>query len=230
MTEQELEEYKRLNSIEHKDVKKDKKLKDIYSNWANYLMILLMVIVQVGISVLSNVDGDITNAFPHTTKEWIIWSALRIISAVVAYMIFDSFVKEGEKQGKNSDEYKSAHNRYLEAFKLNKSKDVKILSPTQYLTKTRGLKAVKLVGSAVLTGVAVSLSTITLDWTSLLGTLISIIMMWVWGYQKQLEVENYFVNDYPLWVAIQENKLKEINNDNNRQSNLQESTGTSTKE
>ena len=230
MTEQELEEYKRLNSIEHKDVKKDKKLKDIYSNWANYLMILLMVIVQVGISVLSNVDGDITNAFPHTTKEWIIWSALRIISAVVAYMIFDSFVKEGEKQGKNSEEYKNAHNRYLEAFKLNKSKDVKILSPTQYLTKTRGLKAVKLVGSAVLTGVAVSLSTITLDWTSLLGTLISIIMMGVWGYQKQLEVENYFVNDYPLWVAIQENKLKEINNDNNRQSNLQESTGTSTKE
>lgn len=230
MTEQELEEYKRLNSIEHKDVNKDKKLKDIYSNWANYLMILLMVIVQVGISVLSNVDGDITNAFPHTTKEWIIWSALRIISAVVAYMIFDSFVKEGEKQGKNSEEYKNAHNRYLEAFKLNKSKDVKILSPTQYLTKTRGLKAVKLVGSAVLTGVAVSLSTITLDWTSLLGTLISIIMMWVWGYQKQLEVENYFVNDYPLWVAIQENKLKEINNDNNRQSNLQKSTGTSTKE
>lgn len=230
MTEQELEEYKRLNSIEHKDVKGDKKLKDIYSNWANYLMILLMVIVQVGISVLSNVDGDITNAFPHTTKEWIIWSALRVISAVVAYMIFDSFVKEGEKQGKNSEEYKTAHNRYLEAFKLNKSKDVKILSPTQYLTKTRGLKAVKLVGSAVLTGVAVSLSTITLDWTSLLGTVISIIMMWVWGYQKQLEVENYFTNDYPLWVAIQENKLKEINNDNNRQSNLQESTGTSTKE
>lgn len=230
MTEQELEEYKRLNNIEHKDVKKDKKLKDVYSNWANYLMILLMIVVQIGISVLSNIEGDITNAFPHTAKEWIVWSALRVISAVVAFMIFDSFVKEGEKQGKLSEQYKAAHDRYLEAFKLNKSKDVKILSPTQYLAKTRGLKAVKLVLSAVLTGVAVSLSTITLDWTSLLGTFISIIMMWVWGYQKQLEVENYFTNDYPLWVAIQEKKLKEIENDNNRQCNLQESTGTSAEE
>jgi hypothetical protein len=32
MTESELEEYKRLNNIEVKDVKGDKKLRDIYSN------------------------------------------------------------------------------------------------------------------------------------------------------------------------------------------------------
>ncbi len=230
MTEKELEEYKRLNNIEYKDVKKDQKLRDIYSNWANYLMIFLMIIVQIGISVLSNIDGDITAAFPHTTKEWIIWVSLRVISAVVAYMIFDSFIKEGEKKGKDSQEYKVAHDKYMNLFKLDKQKEAHILSPNQYLNKMRTLKALKLVVSAVLTGVAVSLSTITLDWTSLLGTVISILMMWVWGYQKQLEVENYFVNDYQLWVVIQENKLKEFNNDNNRQSNLQESTGTSTKE
>ena len=230
MTEQELEEYKRLNNIEVKDVKKDKKLRDIYSNWANYLMIFLMIIVQIGISVLSNIDGDITASFPHTTKEWIIWVALRVISAVVAYMIFDSFIKEGEKKGKESQEYKTAHDKYMNLFKLDKQKEAHILSPNQYLNKMRTLKALKLVISAVLTGVAVSLSTITLDWTSLLGTVISILMMWVWGYQKQLEVENYFVNDYQLWVVIQENKLKEFTNDNNRQSNLQELTGTSTKE
>lgn len=230
MTESELEEYKRLNNIEVKDVKGDKKLRDIYSNWANYLMIFLMIIVQIGISVLSNIDGDITASFPHTTKEWIIWVALRIISAVVAYMIFDSFIKEGEKKGKESQEYKTAHDKYMNLFKLDKQKEAHILSPNQYLNKMRTLKALKLVVSAVLTGVAVSLSTITLDWTSLLGTVISILMMWVWGYQKQLEVENYFVNDYQLWVVIQENKLKEFTNDNNRQSNLQEPTGTSTKE
>ena len=230
MTESELEEYKRLNNIEVKDVKKDKKLRDIYSNWANYLMIFLMIIVQIGISVLSNIDGDITASFPHTTKEWIIWVALRVISAVVAYMIFDSFIKEGEKRGKESQEYKTAHDKYMNLFKLDKQKEAHILSPNQYLNKMRTLKALKLVISAVLTGVAVSLSTITLDWTSLLGTVISILMMWVWGYQKQLEVENYFVNDYQLWVVIQENKLKEFTNDNNRQSNLQEPTGTSTKE
>lgn len=230
MTESELEEYKRLNNIEVKDVKGDKKLRDIYSNWANYLMIFLMIIVQIGISVLSNIDGDITASFPHTTKEWIIWVALRIISAVVAYMIFDSFIKEGEKKGKESQEYKTAHDKYMNLFKLDKQKEAHILSPNQYLNKMRTLKALKLVISAVLTGVAVSLSTITLDWTSLLGTVISILMMWVWGYQKQLEVENYFVNDYQLWVVIQENKLKEFTNDNNRQSNLQELTGTSTKE
>lgn len=230
MTESELEEYKRLNNIEVKDVKGDKKLRDIYSNWANYLMIFLMIIVQIGISVLSNIDGDITASFPHTTKEWIIWVALRVISAVVAYMIFDSFIKEGEKKGKESQEYKTAHDKYMNLFKLDKQKEAHILSPNQYLNKMRTLKALKLVVSAVLTGVAVSLSTITLDWTSLLGTVISILMMWVWGYQKQLEVENYFVNDYQLWVVIQENKLKEFTNDNNRQSNLQEPTGTSTKE
>jgi FtsH-binding integral membrane protein len=78
-------------------------------------------------------------------------------------MIFDSFIKEGEKKGKESQEYKTAHDKYMNLFKLDKQKEAHILSPNQYLNKMRTLKALKLVVSAVLTGVAVSLSTITLD-------------------------------------------------------------------
>ena len=113
MTEQELEEYKRLNKIETVDVKGDKKLKETYNAYANYIMIALMMIVQLGISVLSSADGDIRDAFPKTTLEWIIWIALRSITAVVTFMIFDSFLKEGEKKGKQSEKKAEKRKRYV---------------------------------------------------------------------------------------------------------------------
>lgn len=224
MTEKELEEYKRLNNIETVDVGGTKKIKETYSNYANYIMIAAMMIVQLGISVLSSVDGDIRDAFPKTTFEWIIWIALRLITAVVAFMIFDSFLKEGEKQGKSSKQYKEANEKFMSLFCANLSSEVKAVSPRVFMAKQRGMKALKLVLSAVLTGVAIADATITLDLTGLLGTVVSLIMMAVWGYQKQLEVESYFVNEYPIYVAVEEYKLnnnkKEVNNDNDRQQNL----------
>ena len=206
MTEQELEEYKRVNNIEQVNKGNDK-LKSAYANYANYIMVALMIVVQIGISVLSAIDGDIANAFPNTAKEWLIWIALRVINGVVAFMIFNSFVKEGEKRGKTSEQYKTANKKYMDMFCANLSKEIKTQSPSQYLAKVRGIKSVSLVLSAVLTGVAVSLSSITTDWTSLMGTIISIIMMIVWGYLKMLEVEEYFINEYPIYVAVEEHKL-----------------------
>lgn len=66
MTNEELEEYKRLNKIEHIDVKGEDKIKNVYNNYANWLMVALMMVVQIGISLLSAVNGDIVNAFPST--------------------------------------------------------------------------------------------------------------------------------------------------------------------
>ena len=206
MTEKELEEYKRINNIETVDVKGNEKIKSVYNNYANYIMVALMIVVQIGVSVLSAVDGDISNAFPKTAREWIVWIALRVINAVIAFMIFNSFVKEGEKRGKLSEQYKTANKKFMDLFCSNLSKEVKTQSPAQYLAKVRGIKSLSLVCSAVLTGVAVSLSSIMTDWTSLMGTIISIIMMLVWGYLKMLEVEEYFINEYPIYVAVEETK------------------------
>ena len=230
MTEKELEEYKRLNNIETVDVKGDKKIKEAYNAYANYIMIALMMIVQLGISMLSSVDGDIIDAFPKTTLEWIIWIALRVITAVVAFMIFDSFLKEGEKKGKQSEQYKRANEKYMSLYGANLSREIKAVSPRVFMAKQRGVKAIKLVLSAVLTGVAIAEATITLDFTGLLGTVVSIVMMNVWGYQKQLVVESYFINEYPIYVAVEEYKLKKLEvkeDDHNRQSDLQESARTS---
>ncbi len=230
MTEKELEEYKRLNKIETVDVKGDKKLKDTYNAYANYIMIALMMIVQLGISVLSSVDGDIRNAFPKTALEWIIWIAIRSITAVVAFMIFDSFLKEGEKKGKQSEQYKKANEKYMSLYGANLSREVKTVSPRVFMAKQRGVKALKLVLSAVLSGVVIAEATMTLNFTGLLGTVVSLVMMNVWGYQKQLEVESYFINEYPIYVAVEEYKLKKMevkNDDHNRQSDLQESARTS---
>ena len=193
-------------------------------------MIALMMIVQLGISVLSSVDGDIIDAFPKTTLEWIIWIALRVITAVVAFMIFDSFLKEGEKKGKQSEQYKRANEKYMSLYGANLSREIKAVSPRVFMAKQRGVKAIKLVLSAVLTGVAIAEATITLDFTGLLGAVVSIVMMNVWGYQKQLEVESYFINEYPIYVAVEEYKLKKLEvkeDDHNRQSDLQESARTS---
>ena len=224
MTEKELEEYKRLNNIETVDVTGTKKIKETYTTYANYIMIVLMMIVQLGISVLSSVDGEIRDAFPNTTLEWIIWIALRAITAVVSFMIFDSFLKEGEKKGKQSEQYKKANEKFMSLYGANLSHEVKAVSPKVFMAKQRGMKALKLVLSAVLTGVAIAEATITLDWTGLLGTIVSLVMMSVWGYQKQLEVESYFVNEYPIYVAVEEyklkNNIKEVNNDNDRQHNI----------
>lgn len=223
MTEKELEEYKRLNNIETVDITGTKKIKETYSNYANYIMIALMMVVQLGISVLSSVDGNIRDAFPKTTLEWIIWIALRAITAVVSFMIFDSFLKEGEKKGKQSEQYKKANEKFMSLYGANLSREVKAVSPKVFMAKQRGVKALKLVLSAVLTGVAIAEATITLDITGLLGTVVSLVMMVVWGYQKQLEVESYFVNEYPIYVAVEEyklNNIKEVNNDNDRQHNI----------
>lgn len=233
MTEKELEEYKKLNNIETVDVTGTKKIKEAYSNYANYIMIVLMMVVQLGISVLSSVDGEIKDAFPKTTLEWIIWIALRLITAVVSFMIFDSFLKEGEKKGKQSEQYKKANDKFMSLYGANLSHEVKAVSPKVFMAKQRGMKAIKLVLGAVLTGVAIAEATITLDLTGVLGTVVSLVMMNVWGYQKQLEVESYFINEYPIYVAVEEYKLKnikEVNNDNDRQQNLQESSGTSREE
>lgn len=223
MTEKELEEYKRLNNIETVDVTGTKKIKETYSNYANYIMIALMMVVQLGISLLSSFDGEIRDAFPKTTLEWIIWIALRAITAVVSFMIFDSFLKEGEKKGKQSEQYKKANEKFMSLYGANLSREVKAVSPKVFMAKQRGVKALKLVLSAVLTGVAIAEATITLDITGLLGTVVSLVMMVVWGYQKQLEVESYFVNEYPIYVAVEEyklNNIKEVNNDNDRQHNI----------
>lgn len=233
MTEKELEEYKKLNNIETVDVTGTKKIKEAYSNYANYIMIVLMMVVQLGISVLSSVDGEIKDAFPKTTLEWIIWIALRLITAVVSFMIFDSFLKEGEKKGKQSEQYKKANDKFMSLYGANLSHEVKAVSPKVFMAKQRGMKAIKLVLGAVLTGVAIAEATITLDLTGVLGTVVSLVMMNVWGYQKQLEVESYFINEYPIYVAVEEYKLKnikEVNNDHNRQSDIQESSGTSREE
>lgn len=69
MTDEELAEYKRANGIKEVDVKKNEKIKTVYSNYANWIMIGLMMVVQVGISVLASVNGDIVNAFPSTELE-----------------------------------------------------------------------------------------------------------------------------------------------------------------
>lgn len=224
MTEKELEEYKRLNNIETVDVTGTMKIKETYSNYANYIMIALMMVVQLGISVLSSVDGNIRDAFPKTALEWIIWIALRAITAVVSFMIFDSFLKEGEKKGKQSEQYKKANDKFMSLYGANLSSEVKAVSPKVFMAKQRGMKALKLVLSAVLTGVAIAEATITLDLTGLLGTIVSLVMMVVWGYQKQLEVQSYFVNEYPIYVAVEEyklnNNIKEVNNDNDRQHNI----------
>ena len=223
MTEKELEEYKRLNNIETVDIGGTKKIKETYSNYANYIMIALMMVVQLGISVLSSVDGNIRDAFPKTALEWIIWIALRAITAVVSFMIFDSFLKEGEKKGKQSEQYKKANEKFMSLYGTNLSREVKAVSPRVFMAKQRGVKALKLVLSAVLTGVAIAEATITLDLTGLLGTIVSLVMMVVWGYQKQLEVQSYFVNEYPIYVAVEEyklNNIKEVNNDNDRQHNI----------
>ncbi|MDO5331798.1 MAG: hypothetical protein Q4E99_03885 [Bacillota bacterium] len=163
---------------------------------------------------------------------------MRIITAVVAFMIFNSFVREGEKRGKLSENYKNAYQRWLALFDDKLSREAKTQSPAAFLAKTRGIKALGLIVSAVLTGVAIGSATIMLDWTGLLGTVVSLIMMIVWGYLKMLEVEDYFTNGYPEYVIVLEHKLAieaqnksteepqnsnslvEEQNDNNRQQNL----------
>lgn len=123
-------------------------------------------------------------------------------------MIFNSFVREGEKRGKLSENYKNAYQRWLTLFNDKLSREAKTQSPAAFLAKTRGIKALGLIVSAVLTGVAIGSATIMLDWTGLLGTVVSLIMMIVWGYLKMLEVEDYFTNGYPEYVIVLEHKLK----------------------
>ena len=233
MTEKELEEYKRINNIEHVDVKGDEKVKQSVEKYSNFIMIIFMMIVQLAISMLSAVDGDIRNAFPKTTIEWVLWIALRVVTAVVTYMIFNAFVKEGEKRGKQTEQYKEANKKYMDLFCKNLNNEIKVPSPAVYLAKTRGIKALKLVIGAVSTGIVIADMTITANVTGLLGTIASLIMMAVWGYLKMLEVADYFVNEYPIYVAIQEHKLKQLEvnkDDHNRQSDVQESTRTSSEE
>lgn len=214
MTDEELREYKKLNHIEDVDVTGQDQIKNVYNNYANWIMVVLMVVVQIGISVLSTLDGEIKDAFPKTELEWIIWIALRVINAVIAFMIFNSFVNEGVKRGKSSANYKNASERFMRLFNKELHKEVKTQSPREYLAKTRGFKAVKLIFSAVLTGVAIGSATIALDWSGLLGTVVSIIMMVVWGYLKMLEVEDYFTNGYLEYVIVLEHKIKNEENEN----------------
>lgn len=220
MTEKELEEYKKANQIETVDVKGNEKVKKVYDSYANWIMIAMMMVIQVAVSVLTAVDGNIRNAFPKTTFEWIVWVALRVITAVVSFMIFNSFIKEGEKRGKQSEQYKTAHNKYMEMFCASISKEIKAVSPNAYLAKERGVKALKLVVSSVLTGVAITEATISTNWTGLIGTIVSLVMMAVWGYLKMLDVQDYFVNEYPIYVAVEEHKLKlEKNKENSDDQN-----------
>lgn len=182
----ELEEYNRLNS----DVKETKKPEsEFLEKNMSWIMITILAALQVIISCLSTVNGEIAFVFPTTVVGWIFLVAPKIVIGVLAYMIWLEFVNNGYMAATNTDEYKKAE----EIFKKIQGKTTKniinVENPDIWLKRQKIRKGFKIFMSSTLTFIAISSLFVAFNVASLIGSLASIAMSVFFGLQMRTEVK-----------------------------------------
>lgn len=182
----ELEEYNRLNS----DIKETKKPEsEFLEKNMSWIMITILAALQVIISCLSTVNGEIAFVFPTTVIGWIFLIAPKIVIGVLSYMIWLEFVNNGYLAATNTEEYKKAEEIFKKIQGKTTENIINVQNPDIWLKKAKIKKGIKIFISSTLTFVAIGSLFVAFNVASLIGSIASIAMSVFFGLQMRTEVK-----------------------------------------
>ena len=198
LTNKELEEYNRMNS----NIKEKKNVTDSITDHLNVIMIVVLSFMQVVLSCLSNVDGNIQFVFPTTVWGWILLVAPKVIISILGYMVWSNFLDKGKAEAFKTEEYKKAQEILTELQGANNQNIINVVNPTKWERDTRIKKGAKVVVMSALTLFITASLIVNFSIASLLGTIASIVMAVAWGIMIMANAKDIYSTNYLRYANL----------------------------
>lgn len=198
LTNKELEEYNRMNS----NIKEKKNVTDSITDHLNVIMIVVLSFMQVVLSCLSNVDGNIQFVFPTTVWGWILLVAPKVIISILGYMVWSNFLDKGKAEAFKTEEYKKAQEILTELQGSNNQNIINVVNPTKWERDTRIKKGAKVVVMSALTLFITASLIVNFSIASLLGTIASIVMAIAWGIMIMANAKDIYSTNYLRYANL----------------------------
>lgn len=198
LTNEELDEYLRLNAEE--ETKKEKK--DPLKDNMNWILIVILSIVQIALSCLSTVNGDVQFVIPHTITGWIFLIVPKVAISFVGYMIWMNFFDKGKLNAYQTEEYKKSQKILNEIQAKSNKNIIDVINPKEWEVKTKIKKGIRMVIMLALTAFLVSELLIHFTLSSLMGSILSLLISVFYGYQMMNNAEEMFSSGYLKYALL----------------------------
>lgn len=198
LTNKELEEYNRMNS----SIKDKKSPTDSITDHLNVIMIVVLSFMQVVLSCLSNIDGNIQFVFPTTVWGWVLLVAPKVIISILGYMVWSNFLDKGKAEASKTEEYKKAQEILTELQGSNNQNIINVINPTKWERDTRIKKGAKVVVMSALTLFITASLIVNFSIASLLGTIASIVMAIAWGIMIMANAKEIYSTNYLRYANL----------------------------
>ena len=197
LSDKELEEYEKMNSDESKKPQENS-LKDSMS----WIMISLLSVMQIVMSCLSKVDGDVQFVFPTTAWGWILLIAPKICISGLGYMIWNTFFDKGKDSGMKTDQYKRAQKILLEIQGKSNINEIQVINPVIWERKVKISKGIKMVIMLFLTAFLVAELVVQFNVASLVSSLLSLVISVLYGFRMMITAEEMFSIGYLKYATL----------------------------
>lgn len=197
LTNKELEEYERLNADEPKKPENNT-LRDNMS----WIMIALLSVMQVVMSCLGKVDGDIQFIFPSTVWGWVLLIAPKIIISVLGYMIWNTFFDKGKQNGQATDAYKKSQKILLEIQGKSSKNEIDVVNPVIWERNTKIKKGIRMIIMLSLTTFLVAELIVEWNIASLVSSLLSLLISVLYGFNMMIQAEEMFSTGYLKYATL----------------------------
>ena len=196
LTDKELQEYEKLNS--NTKPEKQSTLKENMS----WIMIALLSVMQVVLSCLSSVNGDVHFVFPTTAWGWILLIAPKIIISVLGYMIWNTFFDKGKSNGKETDAYKRSQDILLEIQGRSNKNEIDVVNPILWERHTKVKKGIRMIAMLTLTTFLVAELVVAFSIASLVSSLLSLLISVLYGFNMMIQAEEMFSTGYLKYATL----------------------------
>lgn len=235
LSDAELDEYLKLNAEQQNKGEKKNPVKDNM----NWILIAILSIVQIALSCLSTVNGDVQFVIPKTATGWIFLIVPKVAISFVGYMIWMNFFDKGKLNAYQSEEYKKSQKILNEIQSKSNTNIIDVVNPKEWEVKTKVKKGARMVVMLALTAFLVSELLVHFTVASLMGSLLSLLISMFYGYQMMNAAEEMFSLGYLKYALLLKaqfeyrNKEKEATTAQNRpieQNIIQNQTNTQMEE
>ena len=191
-----------------------KKIKDKISAYSYAILLALSISVYLLFSFVSIVDGMfvITDFSNYTAMQWILFAVSIVMPTFFGILINISFRQFGYKVFLEDEDVQAMKNRILDLMGNNENEK-------RYRTVEQYMKASKIKDMFIKTLIGFSVSAIganillTMNWNTIMATLINLIMWVVFGFMNMIKVIEYGQEEGK--VALKQ-RIRELENGNTK--------------
>lgn len=186
-----------------------KKISTLMKNYVNVIVIVGLLLLNVLISLMYIEDGEIilTDFSNYTWIDWVLWTMLVIIPAVITTVARTVFQREGIRQAKL--EYPEVIKQHRDL--LIPDEKVKIRSEKEYLTEYARKYSLKIMGTALIVSFVTTNLLVGIDTNGILRLLINLIVSVSIGYMAFGAGYHYGLEELRIWYTLDIKRLEELN-------------------